>query len=78
MQCLEMVYGALYRPRQHKQVCLESASAALDFVKLYIQLAQDLEGLSSQGALGLAAQAREVGRELGGLRRYLQNHPKNG
>ena len=67
----QIVANALMQPKNQKKESLLVASSKLDNLRVLLNLSKDLQILSVNGFKELTEISFEVGRELGGLIKYV-------
>ena len=65
-QLIEQILIAGYSNRNNKIEAIYKASATLDLLKYFLQIAFDLDAINNKQFASLAAHLAEVGRQLGG------------
>jgi hypothetical protein len=70
---VELALHAGYAPREQKLAVVQKASAKLDSLKFFLQVAWEIKALDHKKYAALAAPLAEVGRMLGGWRKQLSS-----
>jgi len=72
LELLEIIFVSLYSPPEHKILKLIVATAKLDGIKFFLQIAWEHKCVSNEKYLELSEKLREVGRMIGGWRKGLE------
>ena len=66
LKTIELIIKASYSDKLEKLISLKNASAKLDFVKFFLQLAWEIKSLDNKKYIKLSEKLDEIGRMLGG------------
>lgn len=66
LDTIELLFTATYVAREHKQPILAKASAKLDLLKFFLQIAWEIKALNANKYTALSESLNEIGRMLGG------------
>jgi len=72
LDILELVFTAIYLPKEQKSCQLVKAVSKLDLLKFFLQLAWEAKMLDNNKYLALSACLIEIGRMLGGWQKQLK------
>jgi hypothetical protein len=69
---IENIFIASYLPIKEKTPWVIKASAKLDMLKFFLQIAWDIKALDNKKFIVLSEKLNEIGRMLGGWQKHLQ------
>jgi hypothetical protein len=70
-----MILLAGYANRAEKQTAVFKASAKLDVLKFFLQIAWEMKCLDHKKYAAISSPIHEVGRMIGGWQKAIQNNP---
>ncbi len=73
-QTIEAILAAGYTPRIQKNEAVRRASAQLDTLKFFIQLAWEVQVIDHKKYAALIEPLVEIGKMIGGWQKYLDTH----
>jgi len=75
----ENIFIASKQPREHKLPFLQKASAKMDMLKFFLQIAWEIKSIDNKKYLILSEYLNEIGRMLGGWQRqFTKENPAYG
>ncbi len=66
LETIELTIRAGNSDRLEKMVCLKNASAKLDLLKFFLQIAWEIKSLDNKRYILISEKTNEIGRMLGG------------
>lgn len=72
LSILELIFTSSYLPPNHKVITLEKTISRLDSLKFFTQLAWENRLIQTAKQAELSQKLEEIGRQLGGWRKGLQ------
>lgn len=72
-ETIELIFSASYANREQKKGIIQRASAKLDALKFFLRVAWELKTIDNKRYVRLSEPLVEIGRMLGGWRRWLEN-----
>lgn len=77
METTECIFIASKLNKEQKLPFLQKASAKLDMLKFFLQIAWEIKSLDNKKYITLSEQLNEIGRMLGGWQRqFLKQNPR--
>lgn len=67
----ENIAAASYAKKERKDALINAASVKLDLIKLFIRVSWELKALDHKKYAAISAPINDIGRMLGGWRKYL-------
>lgn len=72
VEILELIFIAVYLPREHKSPYIKKSIGKVDLLKFFLQISWEINSLENKKYIALSEPLNEVGRMLGGWHKQLE------